>query len=131
MGGATTVAAEPARAVSVDGARLELQGPCWFVEDAVSSAPDVGAPRLLALACYGEGTCHVHCAHLNLQDVMARAAPVPSLVGAARPHAVVVARGRAAPRMLVVSEVNIHARVRARACAHARISIPAPLLCKR
>lgn len=54
-GGAESVVAEPARTVTLDGARLERHGPCWFIEDAAFSAPGAGGgtPLLLALSCYG------------------------------------------------------------------------------
>ena len=59
-----------------------------------------GAPLLLlAVSSYSERSCHVHCAHLDLGGMTVRAAPVPCLVGTARPHAVAIARGGAAPRL--------------------------------
>ena len=104
-GGALSVEAGPPRVLTLDDARLERHGPCWFVEDAAGEDGD-GAPLLLALASYSERSCHVHCALLDLSEATVRAAPAPCLVGAARPHAVAVARGAPAPRLLVVAEVR-------------------------
>ena len=59
----------------------------------------------------GERSCHVHCALLDLSGMTVRAAPVPCLVGTARPHAVAIARGAAAPRLMIVAEVNHHTTI--------------------
>ena len=106
-GGALSVEAEPPRALTLDDARLERRGPCWFVEDAAGDDGD-GAPLLLALSSYSDRSCHVHCALLDLCGMTVRAAPVPCLVGTARPHAVAIARGAAAPRLLIIAEVEHH-----------------------
>ena len=106
-GGALSVESEPPRALTLDDARLERRGPCWFVEDAAGDDGD-GAPLLLALSSYSDRGCHVHCALLDLSGMTVRAAPVPCLVGTARPHAVAIARGAAAPRLLIVAEVEYY-----------------------
>jgi hypothetical protein len=103
-GGVLSVEAEPPRALTLNDARLERRGPCWFVEDAAAGDASGGAPLLLAVSSYSERSCHVHCAHLDLGGMTVRAAPVPCLVGTARPHAVAIARGGAAPRLLIVAE---------------------------
>eukprot|EP00964_Phaeocystis_antarctica_P043898 scaffold25184_cov62-Phaeocystis_antarctica.AAC.1 len=109
-GGALSVEAEPPRVLILDDARLERRGPCWLVEDAAAGDGGVGdgAPLLLALSSYTDRSCHVHCALLDLSGMAVRAAPVPCLVGTARPHAVAIGRGAAAPRLLVVAEVRFY-----------------------
>ena len=104
-GGAITAGA--ARAVHIADRSLGRLGPFWVIEDAAREA-EASSRLLLALSCYGQRSCRVHCCLLELHALQApvlTACAVPCLVGTVRPLVVAVCPGLdpGAARLLLVA----------------------------